>query len=124
MATGISTNRRCESSAACLFESGIEFVFRYHSRTTTHPEKRLHPKEAAELARAGVSIAAVYQDRARQVGDFGAQRGVEDAISALNYAGQVGQPADSAVYFAVDTDFSAAEINAVVVPYFRSAERS
>lgn len=123
MMAGISTNRRCESSASCLFENGIQFVFRYHSRTTTQPEKRLHPKEAAELARAGVSIAAVYQDRARQAGDFGAQRGVEDAISALHYAGQVGQPADSAVYFAVDTDFSATEINAVVVPYFLSIER-
>lgn len=123
MALGISTNRRCEASATCLLESGVQFVFRYHSRTTSQPEKRLHPKEAAELARAGVSIAAVYQDRARQAADFGAQRGVADAISALNYAGQVGQPAGSAVYFAVDTDFSAAEINAVVVPYFTSIER-
>ena len=62
---GLSTNRRCEASASCLFDAGRRFVVRYHSRTTTQPEKRLHPREAALLARAGLDIACVYQDRAR-----------------------------------------------------------
>jgi hypothetical protein len=119
MAEGLSTNRRCESSAACLIAAGKTFAIRYHSRTTTQPEKRLQPREAAELARAGLDIATVYQDRARQEIDFGAARGEQDAISALTYAGQVGQPAGSAVYFAVDTDFSAAQLRSVVLPYFR-----
>ena len=120
---GLSTNRRCEASASCLFDQGRRFVVRYHSRTTMQAEKRLHPREAAQLARAGLDIACVYQDRAREVEDFGAARGEQDAISALTYAGQVGQPAGSAVYFAVDADFSAAQIQSAVVPYFRSVER-
>lgn len=120
---GLSTNRRCEVSASCLFDQGRRFVVRYHSRTTTQPEKRLHPREAAELARAGLDIACVYQDRAREVGDFGAARGEQDAISALTYAGQVGQPSGSAVYFAVDADFSASQIQSAVVPYFQSVAR-
>ena len=123
MIEGLSTNRRCESSAACLVGEGKGFVFRYHSRQTTQAEKRLHPREAAELARAGLHIAAVYQDRARQLADFGAARGEQDGISALLYAGQAGQPAGSAVYFAVDNDFSAAEINSAVLPYFRAVAR-
>lgn len=123
MPIGISTSRRCEGSATCLAASGQQFVFRYHSRTTALPQKRLHPAEAAALARAGLSIATVYQDRARQLDDFGDARGQQDAMSALVFAGQVGQPAGSAIYFAVDVDFSAAEIKQVVIPYFRAVDR-
>jgi hypothetical protein len=123
MLIGLSTSRRCESSASCLAAAGRRFAIRYHSRTTTQPQKRLHPAEAAQLARAGLVLATVYQDRARQVEDFGPDRGALDAQSALLYAGQVGQPAGSAVYFAVDWDFSAAEIQRFVIPYFRSVDR-
>lgn len=123
MLEGLSTSRRCESSAACLIAEGRTFVFRYHSRTTKIAEKRLSPREAAELARAGISIATVYQDRARKLEDFGAARGERDAISALILAGQVGQGAGSAVYFAVDEDFSKADIQSAVLPYFASIDR-
>ena len=123
MLEGLSTNRRCETSATCLVAAGQHFVIRYHSARTTQSEKRLHPREAAEMARAGLFIASVYQDRARKLEDFGAARGAEDAAAALIYAGQVGQPAGSAVYFAVDEDFSAAQIQAAVVPYFRAIAR-
>ena len=83
MLEGLSTNRRCENAAACLAGEGRKFVFRYHSARTTQPEKRLHPREAAELARAGLFIGSVYQDRARKSEDFGAARGEEDGIAAL-----------------------------------------
>jgi len=122
MIEGISTNRHCHSSADCLLAAGKQFVFRYHSRTTQQPQKRLSPKEAAELARAGLDVAAVYQDRGRTEADFGAARGFEDGASAVVYAGQVGQPPDSAVYFAVDADFSAAQLHSAVVPYFRAVK--
>ncbi|MBQ0942231.1 DUF1906 domain-containing protein [Ideonella sp. 4Y16] len=123
MLLGLSTNLRCDSSVACLASSGRSFVFRYHSRTTTQPQKRLHPAEAAALARGGLFVATVYQDRARKLEDFGAARGTADAQSAIVFAGQVGQPAGSAVYFAVDTDFSAAEIQQAVIPYFRAIDQ-
>ena len=122
MQGGISTNRHCDSSAACLAAAGKTFVFRYHSRTTTQPEKRLTPAEAAALARAGLSIACVYQDRAREPADFGMARGEQDGHSAFMYAGQVGQPAGSAIYFAVDTDFSEAQLRSLVIPYFRGVK--
>lgn len=122
MLEGLSTNRRCETSATCLAAEGRQFVIRYHSRTTQQPEKRLHPREAALLARAGLALATVYQDRGREPQDFGAGRGRLDGISALTYAGQVGQPPGSAVYFAVDTDFSAAQVRALVLPYLRAVK--
>ena len=119
---GISTNRLCESSAACLKAQGRDFVFRYYSRTTQLPEKQLRPREAAELARAGVDIAVVYQDRGRKTEDFGKVRGKLDGASAFAAAGQIGQPAGSAIYFAVDTDFSATELRDFVIPYFQGVK--
>lgn len=124
MIEGISTNRLCEISAPCLLAAGKVFVIRYYSRTTSQPEKQLRPKEAAEMARAGLDIAVVYQDRARQTLDFSLQRGRLDAASAFAAAGQVGQPAGSAIYFAVDTDFSAAEIAQFVIPYFNGVREA
>lgn len=118
MATGISTNRNCEAIGACLRDNGKDFVVRYHSARTQQAEKRLRPREAAELARAGLDVATVYQDNARLPGDFGRTRGVEDGTAAFTAASQVGQPAGSAIYFAVDTDFSVAQIQSFVVPYF------
>lgn len=124
MLEGISTNRVCETSAACLAASGKSFVIRYYSRTTKQPEKQLRPKEAAELARAGLEIAVVYQDRARQTEDFSFERGLLDGASAFSSAGQIGQPAASAIYFAVDTDFSTAQINQFVIPYFKGVRQA
>jgi hypothetical protein len=124
MVNGISSDVNCASSAACLVSNGLSFVVRYHSRTTQLPEKRLTPKEAAELARAGLDIVTVYQDRAREPGDFGWARGVQDAQSAMLYAGQVGQPAGSGLYFAVDFDFYEPQLRSVVVPYFQAVSET
>ena len=122
MVQGISTNRDCTAAAAQLLASGIHFVFRYHATTTQQAEKRLSPKEAAEVARAGLDLATVYQDRARTPADFGRARGEQDGAAAIVYAGQVGQPAGSAVYFAVDVDFSEAQLRQFVLPYFQGVK--
>ncbi|WP_298826293.1 glycoside hydrolase domain-containing protein [uncultured Piscinibacter sp.] len=119
MRKGFSTSRRCEDKAACLQSSEVDFVIRYHSARTTNPGKRISPPEAAALARAGLRLVTVYQDRARELQDFGKARGREDGLAAFTFAAQVGQPPGSAIYFAVDTDLSNAQIDAVVLPYFR-----
>lgn len=122
MKSGLSTNRRCDPFADCLIGAGKQFVIRYHSRMTRLPEKRISPKEAAELARAGLEIATVYQDNGRTSGDFGFDRGKLDGASAHNAAAQIGQPPHSAIYFAVDHDFNAAEIRSFVLPYFKGVK--
>lgn len=118
MRVGISTNRRCDPFTTCLQQNGKQFVVRYHSRTTTQPEKRISPVEAAELARGGLDVATVYQDRARLPADFGFARGRLDGLSAHTFAAQIGQPPGSAIYFAVDEDFTARQVNEFIVPYF------
>lgn len=115
---GLSTNRHCGPSAACLRDAGQSFVVRYYSRTTQQPEKHLTPGEAATLAAAGLDIVTVYQDRAREPEDFGRARGEQDGMSAFLYAAETGQPVGSAIYFAVDVDFSEAQLRALVLPYF------
>lgn len=124
MPNGISTNRNCEEMGACLRAAGKDFAVRYHSARTVQPEKRLRPREAAELARAGLDLTTVYQDNARLPGDFGLARGREDGLAAFAAAGRVGQPTGSAIYFAVDEDFSAAQIRAFVLPYFQGVGES
>lgn len=115
---GISTSRNCGPHAACLQQAGKAFVVRYLSRTTKLVEKRLTAAEATRLAERGLGLVTVYQDNARELADFGHARGLLDGRSAFDGARQVGQPMGSAIYFAVDTDFSVDDIEAVVLPYF------
>ena len=122
MTEGLSTSRHCHPFAECLVNSGKTFVIRYHSRTTSIAQKRISPVEAAELARAGLSIATVYQDNGRLPSDFGQARGKLDGASAHQAAAAIGQPSGSAIYFAVDTDFSSHQIQSFVLDYFRGVK--
>jgi hypothetical protein len=119
MPDGLSTNRNCEAMGDCLLQAGKAFVVRYHASHTLQPQKRLTPREAAQLARAGLDIVTVYQDRANQPEDFSLARGEQDGRAAFTFASQVGQPPGSAVYFAVDADMSTAQVNDAVLPYFQ-----
>src|SRR5262245_36486778 len=101
---GLSTNRRCTKSAACFGENGHAFVFRYYSETTTQPEKVLTPGEARALHDAGLRLAVVYQDRAREPADFSVAHGRRDGQFARQQARQVGQAGGSTIFFAVDFD--------------------
>jgi hypothetical protein len=115
---GLSTNRRCTKSAACLREEGHEFVVRYYSETTAQPEKALTPGEAQALRAAGLRVAVVYQDRARGPEDFSRSDGLRDGRFACQYAHLIGQPSSSTIFFAVDYDAAPADM-ARINAYFR-----
>jgi hypothetical protein len=118
--TGISTHRNCAQAAECIRQAGYDFVIRYYSRTTEIPEKRMLAAEARAIAAAGLHLGVVYQDAANKLRFFTRQRGVIDGRYAYNYATQdIGQPADSAIYFAVDFDFTSSQIQTAVTEYFR-----
>lgn len=123
MQKGLSTNRLCSASAVCLAAGGVSFVVRYYCERTSMPEKRLRPCEARQLAAAGIDLAVVYQVRARQESDFGAARGEQDGRAALEDAARIGQPPGSAIYFAVDVDFSKSQITRLVIPYFAGVRK-
>lgn len=117
MTIGISTSMQTGADAPCLAGNGIIFVFRYYSATTTSPTKRLTLAEAQALVSAGIQIGAVYEDGPTSVDYFSNARGVKDGGRAWTYAQQIGQPAGSAIYFAVDYNAPSADLAAIASYY-------
>jgi hypothetical protein len=54
---------------------------------------------------------------------FSFKQGVDDATSASNQAQTIGQPVDSAIYFAVDFDASPTEIAGGITDYFKGVQQ-
>jgi len=121
MKNGISTSMQTGADALCLASSGINFVFRYYSATTTIATKRLTVSEAQALTAAGIEIGAVYEDGPTSANYFTNGRGVRDGERAFQYAQQIGQPAGSAIYFAVDYDAPASDLSAII-SYFQGVQ--
>ena len=101
----IDTPFNTESRLACLFSQGVRTVIRYYnfSNSQRFPEKRMELAEAQALAAQGMQIAVVFQQRQDQVSDFTELKGVAAGRRAYRYAqDNIGQPADSGIYFAVE----------------------
>jgi hypothetical protein len=84
-----------------LAGSGVEFVARYYRE----PDSRwpaLSPGEARRLSSLGLKIVAVWEPHSRDLAHFTYSSGYSDALTAYGEAKAVGQPAGSAIYFAVD----------------------
>jgi hypothetical protein len=122
MPHGISTNRRLTSLGGCVRAAGHTFVCRYYSRTTKQPQKVLTRDEALALTAADVQIVAVYEDAPLNPAYFSRQRGRADAVGAVDLARAVGQPAGSALYFAVDYDATADATTGAITEYFRGVQ--
>lgn len=120
---GISTNRNVTNSAACLKQAGIDFVFRYYSSTTTQPEKRLTKPEAEAILGAGLLLAIVYEDLPTTAEYFSNARGYQDATNAVKTAVSLGQPAGSAIYFAVDYNANSVESSGPILDYFKGVHQ-
>lgn len=120
MKRGISTNHNVGGQAACLKQSGIDFVFRYYSLTTHQPEKRLTKPEADLLSAAGLELGVVYEDLPTAPSYFSNARGNQDGQNAFHYASLLQQPTGSAVYFAVDYDAPLGDIAGVITGYFQA----
>lgn len=100
--------------AAKLASLGIKFAARYYS--TAGNAKNLTAQEMRELKAAGIDLVSVYETTGDEaLGGFRA--GVMSANSAFNQAIALGQPHNSAIYFAVDFGPNTQELN-TVVEYF------
>jgi|SRR5664280_626166 len=120
MKRGISTNHNVGGQAACLKQSGIDFVFRYYSLTTHQPEKRLSKPEADLLSAAGLQLGVVYEDGPTTSDYFSTARGNQDGQNAFHYASLLQQPTGSAIYFAVDYDAPVVDVAGVITNYFQA----
>lgn len=122
MPTVLDATGNCSPVIGCLRQHGYDTVIRYYSRSEW---KRLSQAEAFALARVGIRIGAVYQNRQNQADDFSEQKGESSGADAFDYAQhQIFQPAQSAIYFSVDFDASEAEVNARIIPFFGGVRKA
>jgi len=117
VAEAFDTNRNCTRFLPFMRGRGFRTAIRYY--TAQASSKRLTRKEAEAVTAAGFTLAAVYQDRAREAESFSEAIGRAAGRRAHEYAlGTIGQPAGSAIYFSVDFDASAQELSTNIVPFF------
>ncbi len=100
-----------------LQQSRMNFVARYYRE----PESRWPPLSASEarrLSSLGLKIVAVWESHSRDPAHFSYSWGYSDALMAAQQARAIGQPAGSAIYFAVDFNARGAALDGVD-QYFR-----
>jgi len=113
---GFDTTRDCGKLAETIKSANVDFVARYYSHTAG---KNLSASEAQLLGKAGVKLVSVWESQGDHVSFFDRQQGVDDGTSAYNLAVDVGQPAGTPIYFAVDCDPLQRDVSAAIIPYFQ-----
>ena len=117
----IDTATNVRDRATALFARGVRAVIRYYTSSMSSG-KLLRPDEARALGEAGLGIAVVYQVMQNQRIHFSQAHGTTAGRNAWRYAMEtIGQPAGSAIYFAVDYDASTQDVEQAIVPYFEAA---
>jgi hypothetical protein len=101
-----------------LKSSRVDFVARYY-RDPTSRWPTLSPAEAAGLSAAGFKIVAIWEFHSHKPEYFSYASGYADAVNAYRQARSIGQPAGSAIYFAVDYNAQPPDIYGSVDRYFR-----
>jgi Domain of unknown function (DUF1906) len=112
---GIDLAMDTSGMAEELRGSHIEFVARYY-RDPTSSLPALSEQEARKLDSLGLKIVAVWEQNSPDPENLSYSAGYGDASSAYKQAKAIGQPAGSAIYFAID--FNAHELESVK-EYFR-----
>lgn len=104
---------------AALKAANIHTIFRYLDPIGPSEPKSIKNPEAKAIAAAGLQLALVSEGWGSFAhGAISAGAGERDAEFALKTAPTLGAPDGAAVFFAVDVDATAAEIQKLVLPYF------
>jgi hypothetical protein len=117
---GIDMARDASDVLNELKSARAEFVGRYYR----DPDSALPPlsrREAQRLSSLGMKIVAVYEYHTPERAHFTYQGGYDDAVTAYGAARGVGQPAGSAIYFAVDFHAKEDDLH-TVLDYFRGIQ--
>jgi len=118
LAQGIDLPTDASNGLNDIRDSKLEFVARYY-RSPTSRWPTLTAIEAQRLSALGVKIVAVWEWHSHDPAYFSHTSGYSDAISAYSQAKSVGQPAGSAIYFAVDYNATSTDISGAIDQYFR-----
>ncbi len=106
-----------DRDASCMKNAGYTFVMRYY-KEQGYP--RLRRSEAVAISHAGLRIGVVFETDPTFAAYFTAAKGRADCRSAVFQAMDVGQPEDSAIYFAVDYDASVSQALGPIKAYFNA----
>ena len=117
MTRGIDLPTDAGRVIAAIRGANLDFVARYYRSPTSHWPS-LSASEA-QLLSAGLKIVAVWESASTHASYFSRLFGVNDSTSAYHQAQTIGQPAGSAIYFAVDYDASGTDIVGPINEYFR-----
>lgn len=113
---GLDANIELTKYAGSLKKQGFDFAIRYYSHTAS---KNLSLGEAKALAKSGLQIGAVWETAGTKASFFNHTQGVSDGSAAYHMAEtSIGQPTDSAIYFAVDYDATHTDIDGPIKDYF------
>lgn len=111
-----------------LKQLGIVSVIRYINPLSLGSEKTVTPAEARAMTAAGIRLGLVCEgwggaSNAGIGATINEGTGERDARVCRQYAPNIGAPQNACIYFAVDVDASAADIQHYIIPYFRSVRR-
>lgn len=127
MATALDTAQVTTRVLPALRTLGYRTVIRYLS-TNVASDKCVKEQEAHAVSAAGLRLGLVFEVyggvNSFAHDDITAESGKRHGAFAAGYAPRVGAPAGAAVYFAIDTDVSAAQLEARVLPYFREVHKA
>ncbi|NCQ53704.1 MAG: DUF1906 domain-containing protein, partial [Caldiserica bacterium] len=119
MGNGIHTATNVSNVLNCLKSNGKTFVGRYFAVVNTW--KALTRAEAQNISAAGIYIVSIWEDRdGEDPSYFSYSNGKSDGKNAFNYAANLGQLANTPVYFAVDFDAKLSNKQSIL-DYFNGA---
>ena len=97
------------------FDAGATFVVHYYGGSHG---KDLTAQSLKDTSAAGMWCGAVFEGGGDNVDFFTSNQGAHDAQEAIDQAQAAGQPAGSAIYFAVDFGPQPGQLASNIVPYF------
>lgn len=107
-------------TATSLKNSGFEYAIRYLPTTAW---KGLTKEEVKAIQNAGLKLVSIFQRSANYASYFNYEEGKKDGPHAQRLAESLGQPKDTAIYFAVDYDAQPKNIGGVLA-YFKGVKET
>ncbi|MBC1558011.1 DUF1906 domain-containing protein [Listeria booriae] len=108
-----------------LWNAGYRYVGRYLTgnviRGGVRVPKAMNPTEIAAIQKKGLKIFPIYQDGGYEIPYFEVPfQGISDGYKAIDAAYNLGFPAGTTIYFAVDLDAYDYQITDLIMPYFQN----
>jgi RHS repeat-associated protein len=110
------------AKAATLKNNGYLYVGRYLTGTAGGVSKALTAAELQIIFNAGLKLFPIYESHGTSNSYFNSAQGTYDACAAISAAENLGIPAGSIIYLAVDYDALDAQVTSNVLPYFHAVK--